>query len=227
MTSPTPTHPSEFPTDLSAQPAAGEKATRADALFPLLQALVLLAIIGYLLWFDARVPVSAEDIKDSSWLGGMWSLHSFVMTQGTAMALTCLVMGALIGFAKRSALTMLTGLLMATVLHLGTSETAQFRLGAAVGTARIGCYVWDSKECRSMLGIQAGGAPSMYLSPEEQAHTGKLFTDWYENKLEAVEFPGGFGEAGHNLVSPDALNATLLEQRRAVARFRKSGGISH
>lgn len=229
MTSPTtsPTQPSDGATVQSTRADEAPATGKYDALLLSFLVLGALSSIGYLMWFASRVPVSAEDIKESSWGAGMWNLTGFMSVQATVMGYTCLVTGVLIGVAKRSLPAVLTGVFVAATLHFGASETAQFRFNAAMGTAKIGCYVWDSKECRGMLGVPAGIAPSMYLPAAEQARNGKVFTNWYENKLESLEFPGGFHSTVRNLFSPDALNAALTEQRNAVTRFRKSGGISH
>ncbi|MBC8742969.1 hypothetical protein F6X40_41695 [Paraburkholderia sp. UCT31] len=188
-------------------------------------ALLLVFHLACTLWLAVKVPVSPQDLNDASWLMSYSVTEYAAHTMRWGMALTCLIMGVAIGVAKGRLTPVITGVVLFLFLHTTGMETAQLRVGVAGGATRIGCYVWESSECRAMLGVPVNNAPSMYLSPAEMERTGETLAPWYQKALVAdVSWDTVFFVAPCTTVwaafHTGELNAKLDAQRAAVAKFR-------
>lgn len=60
---------------------------------------------------------------------------------------------------------------------LACSERAALQQGVLDGDMRIGCYSYESLECRKMLKLPEQDAPSIYKNPSERRASG--YADWY------------------------------------------------
>lgn len=216
---------------LTAQNEPGASEPSAMLMMPVV--LVLLAglyILGCEGWLAYKVPVSAQDLHDASWLFSFAPVDYLRNVVGLGLSLTCLLVGGAIGVAKNSPVPALTGIAMAVVLYAAGSPTVQLREGVAGGTAKVGCFVWDSKECREMLGVPVNNARSMYLPRAEADRTGEVYEDWYlkargklEPNLLLTTIP--LLKAPYYALHTDELNGRLAAQRAEVARFRAANGV--
>lgn len=188
---------------------------------------LLVFYVACTLWLAAKVPVSPQDLKDASWLLSYSATEFSATTIGVGMSVTCFVMGIVVGFVKNSPIPAFTGLAMCLVLHTSCMETTQLRAGVVSDSARIGCYVWESSECRAMLGVTVNDARSMYQSQAQMERTGEALAPWYQKALDAHVSWDAF-----TLIEPfstvwaafhtNELNAKLNAQRVAVTHFRKA-----
>lgn len=212
----------------------GPESSEPSAVLMAPVAFLLLAglfIVGCECWLAYKVPVSAQDLHDSSWLFAFAPVDYLTNVIGLGLSFTCLLMGAAIGVAKNSPVPALTGIAMALVLYAAGSPTVQLRESVAGGTAKIGCFVWDSKECRQMLGVPVNNARSMYAPRAEADRTGEVYEDWYlkaRGKLEPnLVLPTvPLLKAPYYALHTDELNARLAAQRAEVARFRAANGVA-
>lgn len=213
----------------------GDPGTSEPSAF-LMVTVVLLLFAGLLIlgcegWLAYKVPVSAQDLHDSSWLFSFAPVDYMRNVIGLGLSATCLVMGAVIGITRNAAFPVLSGVFFAVVLHAAGSPTVQLRESVAGGTAKIGCFVWDSKECRQMLGVPVSNARSMYVPRAEADRTGEVYEDWYlkaRRKLEPslLQTTIPLLKAPYYALNTDELNARLNAQRAEVARFRAANGAS-
>jgi hypothetical protein len=116
----------------------------------------------------------------------------------------------------------------AVMFFIGT-PSVNFLVAEDVGAAKVGCFVWDTKECHAMLGLADNNLPSMYLPRAKADKTGENYTPAYDNAIAparaaAGTFMTGFSAATAPFVvfDTDALNAKLKAQRAEVARRREA-----
>ncbi|MBU9199839.1 hypothetical protein KTD31_00300 [Burkholderia multivorans] len=200
----------------------------------LLAALVLgaLFILACDAWLAYRVPVSTQDLRDASWLLSYAPTDYFSAVVGTFFALGVMAVGLVAGLVKKSATCALLGPICAICLHVVGLPSVQFRQSAGAGTAKIGCYVWDTRECKTMLGVPADNAPSMYRPRAEADATGEVYAVWYEKartglKPHTLLVAAPLLSVPYYAFHPEELNAKLNAQRNEVARFRASHGATH
>jgi len=179
-----------------------------------------------LLWLQHAVPVSEQDLKDASWLAGYSTLERFSGMSAVFGALMA-VMGIAIGTMQKRMATIAFSVVLGSTIFLAGRPSVQFVAAVDTHTAKIGCFVWESKECQAMLGLQGSGAlPSMYVPREEADRTGDVYAGWYNkaladtrSKVSALSIPG-------TAIAPllafhtDELNAWLNAQRDELARRR-------
>ncbi|BCR26245.1 TPA: hypothetical protein ACKSJR_006115 [Pseudomonas aeruginosa] len=127
------------------------------------------------------------------------------------------------------------GLIMAVLGLAGilaTSERVALQQGILDGDLKIGCYSYESLECRSMLEVPTLDAPSIYKNPSELRGDG--YADWYapirakalsESKTSLPNTVPGVAF----LKSPltllfyrDELKSKISTQRAEVAQFQAS-----
>lgn len=148
-------------------------------------------------WLDLHVPVSKQDLAYASWrdsystqmfLGGAMRIGLIVLTVTMALG---------IAIVKQSGKVLLLGILAASAVFQAGSEVTIVRVGIDTGAIKIGCFVYESKECHDMLGIRSNSAPSIYASETQRSH-GHVYADWYVEALpsHASSFidliPGGY-----------------------------------
>jgi hypothetical protein len=227
----TPTRPdADTPADLHLQPPTPEDSpavTRAVTALVALALFVGLFFLGCDGWLAYKVPVSTQDLRDASWFFSYTPTDYFSSVVGTAFALGVLAVGLVLGLVRNSAVYGLLGVICALCLHGLSLPSVQFRQSAGAGTAKIGCYVWDSRECKSMLGVRFDNAPSMYLPRAEADKSGEIYTAWYLKAREGLvsstlQAAAPFLSVPYYAFHPDVLNAKLNAQRAEVARFRAS-----
>lgn len=217
---------------LTTQEAPGISEPSALLMAPVV--LLLLAglfILGCEGWLAYKIPVSAQDLRDASGLFSIAPAGYLSNVIGVGLSLTCLLMGGALGVARNSPVPALSGIFLALLLYVVGSPTVQLRESVAGGTAKIGCFVWDSKECREMLGVPAGNARSMYVPRAEADRTGEIYEDWYlkaRGKLEPSLVLSAIPlvKAPYYALHIDELNARMNAQRADVARFRAANGVA-
>jgi len=104
---------------------------------------------------------------------GLWLLVAGLSAIWLAyvMGFTVLLMGLGISFAKQSLLPCLASAALLCGVSLN-SEQLMVRIGIATDTIKVGCFVYEAKECRVMQGLPAMEAPSRYGEDG-------LNADWY------------------------------------------------
>lgn len=186
------------------------------------------AVIASMLWLKHTVPVSAADMKDASWLYGFQEVEHFAgLFEG--LGVTMAVMGIAIGFCLKRGSTLVLSLAVGTVMFICGMPSVNFLIAVDVGTAKVGCFVWDTKECHAMLGFADNALPSMYIPRAEADKTGEVYTATYDKAIApareaASRFMPGFSAAIAPFVvfDTEALNTKLKAQRAEVARRRES-----
>lgn len=123
------------------------------------------------IWLAYQVPITDTDLAQASWLPSYTTATHFSGIMAWAMGFTVLLMGLGISFAKQSLLPCLASAALLCGVSLN-SEQLMVRIGIATDTIKVGCFVYEAKECRVMQGLPAMEAPSRYGEDG-------LNADWY------------------------------------------------
>lgn len=70
----------------------------------------------------------------------------------------------------------IAGLMLCAPILCFDAEKQAVRIGLIAGTVKVGCYVWDTKECGAMLGLDSSINQSKYGPDKTKA-------DWYIEAL--------------------------------------------
>ncbi|MEX3984223.1 hypothetical protein AB4Y45_35290 [Paraburkholderia sp. EG287A] len=180
------------------------------------------------LWVLHAVPVSAQDLKDASWLYGITDVvHFSSLFVGLGLTMAC--MGIFVGSLKRRYIFVVESVLIGALISVAGLPTLNFIAAAEGGSAKVGCFVQDTKECHAMLGLAGAVAlPSMYVPREQADRTGEVYTPAYDKKTEELRSRADLfmpalsavGRAPFIAFHTDALNAKLKVQRAEVASLR-------
>lgn len=184
--------------------------------------LIVAAVCAYI--FAGNVPVSELDMGQSSWLA--WTFYNYPgpgpLLPIILLALT--VMHLAVGNAARA---LIIGVI-AVFAFASTSQSIVFRYAALNGHAKIGCYVYESRECLAMLGVDDPAAPSMYQQPvQDNGH--QHWAPWYQEARHGTPTPVVLPlvspallilSAPLNMDRAEELKAMLGAQRAEVAAVR-------
>lgn len=180
-----------------------------------------------LLWLHHAVPVSEQDLKDASWLAG-YSAFEWFAGMSAVFGVLMALMGLAIGMMTNRIALIVFSVALGSAIFLAGRPSVQFIAAVDANSAKVGCFVWESKECQAMLGLHGTGTlPSMYVSREEADRTGDVYAGWYNKAVagarskEALFIPAA-GAALASLLAfhTDELNARLNAQRAELARRR-------
>ncbi|WP_126223626.1 hypothetical protein [Burkholderia ambifaria] len=179
-----------------------------------------------LLWLQHAVPVSEQDLKDASWLAGYSTLERF-SGMSAVFGVVIAFMGIAIGMMQHRMVTIAFSVVLGSTIFLAGRPSVQFIAAVDANTAKVGCFVWESKECRAMLGLhETGTLPSMYVPREEADRTGDVYAGWYNKALADARSKVRALSVSGTAIAPllvfhtDELNAKLNAQRAEVARQR-------
>ena len=214
--------------ETSKTPKAESKVAMAVAGLLMLVLLYLIICVFSAISLAVQVPISDAEMLDVSFLSQRLGLQYHGMLFGglfLAFALLQLVnrnivLGGLCGF-------------IACCVVLATSEVAAFRQGLLTGDARLGCYVYQSLECRKMLDVPVGSAKSIYSETAKDWDKGNIYASWYAPERArfkaAVASPVPSTLPGVALLmSPvtlfqiDEVKVRLEAQRKELSNFRAS-----
>lgn len=132
-----------------------------------------------LMSLSLNVPLTAEDLAYTSWLGSpTTALYVTAGLMAWGLIALILLTGLACGWARDSVAPLFWALFLLIVLGFGDGEEAATRIGILDGVVKVGCYVPASAECRDLLELPQGDARSMY-TPPAQRKNGPLFADWY------------------------------------------------
>jgi len=175
-------------------------------------------------WLTFQVPITNEDMRNASFLSlrvGM-SWHGSVI--GGLFALYGL--GGLLSLRISGLIPIALG--MSAIF--ATSEVSALRQGVLDGDIKIGCYSYESLECRKQLEVPVDDAQSIFRNPSEMRHGG--YAQWYSPIRTAAEarvtaeFPNTVPGVAF-LQSPilvikhmDKLKSLVAAQREEVAQFK-------
>lgn len=124
-------------------------------------------------WLTFQVPITNEDMRDASFLSSRIGFYWHGAVMGGFIAL----FGALILLVtQRIAGAFLIILGISTIF--ATSEVSSLRQGILDGDMKIGCFTYESLECRQMLNLPEGEAKSIYRAPSQKREGG--YAPWYE-----------------------------------------------
>jgi len=196
----------------------------AFVIFMLVAFSYLAICIGASSWLTFQVPITDEDMRNASFLS--WRIG--VYWHGTVFGLLIAIFGVMNLLSGR--LVGLTMMVIGMSAVFAASEVSALRQGILDGDLKIGCYSYDSLECRKQLDVPVGDAQSIFRDTSEMRHGG--FAQWYEPiraaadaKVTAV-FPNTMPGVAF-LQSPilvmkhmDKLKSLVAEQREEVARFK-------
>ncbi len=175
-------------------------------------------------WLTFQVPITNEDMRNASFL----SLRVGVYWHGSVIGglLTLYGLGGLLSLRLSGLIPIVLG--MSAIF--ATSEVSALRQGVLDGDIKIGCYSYESLECRKQLEVSVGDAQSIFRDPSKMRHGG--YAQWYEPIRTAAEasvtaeFPNTMPGVAL-LQSPilvmkhmDKLKSLVAEQREEVARFK-------
>ena len=179
-------------------------------------------------WLSWAVPLTDQDIEWASWAGSYTLATHFSGPFGVAFAVAVALMGLAMAVAQRSLMPLAAAAVFAVAVYVPGTQGALVREGVMDGTIRIGCYVWETRECLEQLGLRVEGAPSRYARKPDG---GVADAPWYlearaqvrinETRAAVASMPGGLFLQSPLLLGRAAeLNARLEEQRAQVRAFR-------
>ncbi|QUG93086.1 hypothetical protein GR140_30435 (plasmid) [Pseudomonas putida] len=175
-------------------------------------------------WLTFQVPISEADLQNASFLSDRLDLqwHGFVLGLMTTFFGVMLVLSRrVIGVAA---------VVIGLSAIFATSEASALRQGIVAGDMKIGCYTYESVECRDQLDVAIGDAKSLFLDPGKKGSGG--YAKWYAPiRAEAVAkskalipntIPGVAFLQSPMLVMHhvDELKALLAAQREEVTHFK-------
>lgn len=196
--------------------------------------LIAAIFLASALWVWHAVPVSAQDLKDASWLYGAADVEHFT-TMFVPLGLVMALLGLAVGVARNRCLVAIHSVLVGSLLAMSGLPSLNFIVAANGGVATVGCFVWETTECHEMLGLaSAEGLPSMYAPRAQADRTGEVYTPEYdkqitEQRLRAELFvPSVAAVALTPLIAAhtDELNEKLNAQRAELAHRRAAQGAT-
>lgn len=124
-------------------------------------------------WFNVSSSLTSQDLIHVSWLVDPSATFRFTDSFfGCILALALFVCGFLLfsllftGLVSRGHeryfINAASSALIMALLLSGVTEKSATSLGLLDGTAKIGCFVEDTKECVRLLSLHTTGAYSMY-----------------------------------------------------------------
>ncbi|WP_137188142.1 hypothetical protein [Pseudomonas asiatica] len=203
--------------------------------------LVLLAVLFFfaacfvsncILSYSDVIPVSQYDLDNASWVGlSPLGFAHFINILSVLAALYSLFS---IAITQRLLVALVSGL-VAACLTVSSLPGNSLRLGALNGDARIGCFSYQSLECREMLSAPTEGFPSIYSGDQNAVGYGR-YAPWFQEVLATVKpkinsnissaIPGvAFLKAPWILAHAAEINATLDAQRDELKRIRSSSAL--
>lgn len=193
--------------------------------------LILLIIFAYLVlciiastWLHFQLPISNEDMRNASFL----SLRMGIQWHGSVFGGLFVLFGVVNLLGLRPSGVILVVLGMSTIF--ATSETDALRQGILDRDMKIGCFSYESLECREQLNVSTGEARSIYRNKSEMREGG--FAEWYKPirsnaKLHVTTslpntFPGvAFLKSPVLVLSHmDELSEMITVQRNEVSNFK-------
>lgn len=111
-----------------------------------------LACIGSTLWISVQGAITQEDIKNSSWLSSPTTVLHFSGFMGSALSVAAVLIGSAIAVVRKSLIPLVTSVVFCSLLQSAFSSQLVYSSGIYNGTIKVGCYVWESKDCQELLG---------------------------------------------------------------------------
>lgn len=217
-------------TDIAATSMDGQRAIKARVTELLREAISILVIawIGLcaisVLYLGYRVPLNELDLAKASWITSPTDASYLRGVLGAVFVLVGSML-ALAGLISRSWTAAAVGLIVAAGAHFGTDMTHTVRMGLLNGNIKIGCYVWEMRECHEMLGLDTSSLPSRY-AVKGVVEPGGLYAPWYQKRLDNLEWnrwyswpPTAFLVAPLHIGDVDRLQALLRDQRGQVQAY--------
>lgn len=175
-------------------------------------------------WLTFQVPITNEDMRNASFL----SLRVGVYWHGSVIGGLIALYG--LGGVLNLRLSGLIPIVLGMSAIFATSEVSALRQGVLDGDIKIGCYSYESLECRKQLEVPVGDVQSIFRDPSEMRHGG--YAKWYDPIRTAAEasvtaeFPNTMPGVAF-LQSPilvmkhmDKLKSLVSAQREEVAQFK-------
>lgn len=146
----------------------------------LLAFLYLLACLASSIYLTVQVPISDTDAKLVSFLAPRLGLQYHGLFLGGMIGL--LGLGQLLSLRVSGLIPAVLGL----CAIFATSETTALRLGILNGDMKVGCFSYESAECRKMLGLPEGDAKSIYRNGKDSGENAG-WADWYATERASME----------------------------------------
>ena len=124
-------------------------------------------------WLTFQVPITNEDMRDASFLSSRIGIYWHGAMMGGVISLY----GTLILIVTQR----ITGaflIILGISTIFATSEVSALRQGILDGDMKIGCFTYESLECRQMLNLPKGEGKSIYRDPSQKRDGG--YASWYE-----------------------------------------------
>jgi hypothetical protein len=219
------------PSFFETPPAARTLAQKAGVVATALAVFWIFVCTVSALWFCRTTPLTTTDVQWASWLSHPTTTMHFQGVFGFAMGATTLLLGTFNAYLYRTPVPFLVALALGLVLWSG-GEAYTLRVGVLEGHAKLGCFVENTRECRSMLGLPVGEAPSRFSiapgqpgggedSTEYTAQLDKVVTPTLKEQAALQNAPGiSFIFAPFYVGRAAELNARLARQRAEVAALK-------
>lgn len=174
------------------------------------------------------IPISQSDLDNSSWLGFSPMGFSHLLKGMGAVFIFMLVMNAIVQRFSAALVSCVVAMFLFGASSTGTS----LRLGVLQGDARVGCFAYQSLECRKMLGAPIDGAESIYAANTNGGGEDR-YAPWYQAVRASIKsqlrsstpsaIPGiQFIKSPWILAHASEINAKLDEQRASLKVARST-----
>jgi hypothetical protein len=178
---------------------------------------------------DREVLVSYEDLRSASWLS-YTNEHYFGQCLPQVFAVFVIGIGILLAVTGRGLITGLAMVPIGVCMLVFSNDAALFRSAVIDGTAKIGCFSYEGRECREMLSLDTAGTLPMYQDPTSENGHEKL-SPWYADVRKNLKgtgyfVPDSFHSSPFILMHAEELRALLDSQRAELARAKESYSLA-
>ncbi len=214
---------------------AWTQAEKLIAAAAILFGLWLALCVASTIYLSHRAPLTELDFAKTSWLSSPTDALYLSGTLSISFMLIGLTITCAGLFATRQPLTVVIGLAIAVVAYYAGDKAHTVRIGILNGNIKIGCYVWQMRECHDMLGLSTQSLPSRY-TPAHVDKIGDMEAPWYREKVIRLEWNRwyalpvtAFIAAPLDAMHADHLQALIDAQRNQVQAYieQNAAGSKH
>lgn len=143
----------------------------------------LLICMGCSMWIVSQGLVQEQDMKYSSWLVSPTIVQHFGGFMSIGLSATLLLMGLAISVVRSFIMPFIVSIIICSVLQLSFNDQVVYSGGIYTNTIKVGCYVWEVKDCKSMLGQTTNDSDFSRYSKDDTS----IYTPEYLAALASVK----------------------------------------
>lgn len=194
-------------------------------------ALVVMYVLTCLLsstYLVLTSSITPEDVAMSSWISSPSTALHFSRGLMFYVTFTIVVMVTMVvSISKKDVPSLIYGILLSLCWALSGTFPVTYEGGIYSDTIKIGCYVWDSKNCQQMIGVNVTSSVEKYNRNDSSRHTPE-YRERLSKEVKPTEWmtaigsmPGGyFLMAPFVIVKRTEVNYKIDSQRKALLDYK-------